>query len=229
MTSDLIEWSRKASPLLPHMDENDRLYEFTAEMFPNISEKVEFPEFAIQRGTHDYEETIRVDCLHISATKEAYQALGFVILAAAFQAKDVWITLTNEITEYRFLSVLGSDMLSIGHTSNRVALKEFRYSPRSRSRHPFFEERLTEFPAFRLKCSDEDVPPNKTWNARDTVEGFGLLDPSLLLAELLLDIARPNNSENEFALEGPTGVQGVAALSAEVRFWLPGAIGYDLY
>ena len=158
----------------------------------------------------------------------ALKTLGLAILAAAFQSKDVRITLSNEKTDYRFLSVLGSDMLSVGGTTNRVALKEFGYSPRQRSRHPFFDDQLAEFPAFLLKFSNEETLPTESWDARDTVEGFGRLEPSLQLAEFLLDISRPNNSENEFVLEGPAGFQGVDALSAEVRFWLPGSIGYDL-
>ena len=228
MASDLIDWCKRANSLLPSMVEDDDLYELTAKMFPDISNDLELSDFAIRRGTHEYLDTIRVDYLQISATKDAYRLLGLSMLAAAFQAKDLWITLTNEVTEYPYLSVLGSEMLSFGRTTSRIALKEFIYEPRKRSRHPFFADRLTEFPAFHLKCSDRETPPTDIWEARDTVEVFGRLEPSLLLAELLLDIARQSNTENEFVLEGPAGFQGVDALSAEVRLWLPGANGYDL-
>ncbi|MEM6607784.1 MAG: hypothetical protein AAF689_04335 [Pseudomonadota bacterium] len=204
------------------------LYELTPDMLPDIPEQAEFPDFAIRRGLHEYEETIRVDFLQISATKTGYLSLGLAVIAAAFQAKDVLLKLTSERTEYRVLSILGSAMNSVGRTDNQVVLKEFRYSPRQRSRHPFYGERLAEFPAFLLRCSGEETPSTDSWGARDTVEGFGRLEPSLLLAELLLDIARPSTSENEFVLEGPAGFQGVDPLSAEVRFWLPGSIGYSL-
>ncbi|SMR71239.1 hypothetical protein SAMN04488030_0866 [Aliiroseovarius halocynthiae] len=228
MASDLFDWCKRANSLLPRMAEDDDHYELTANMFPDISKNLELPDFAIRRGTHQYLDTMRVEYLQISATKDAYRSLGLSMLAAAFQAKDLWITLTNEVTEYRYLSVLGSEMLSIGRTANRIALKEFVYAPRERSRHPLFADRLTEFPAFHLKCSDSETPPTDIWEARDTVEGFGRLEPSLLLAELLLDIGRQSNTENEFVLEGPAGFQGVDVLSAEVRLWLPGANGYDL-
>ncbi len=228
MNSDLVDWSKAASSLLPNMAEDDGDYEFNREMFPDIPKNVEFRNFAVLRGTHEYMDTIRVDYLQISATKEACKSLGLAILAAAFHAKDVWITLSNEKTDYRFLSILGSEMTTLGLTNYRVALKEFHYSPCKRSTHPFHDDRLTKFPAFFLSCSNEETPPSEVWEARDTVEGFGQLEPSLRLAEFLLDIARSNNSENEFVLEGPAGNQGVDALSAEVRIWLPGARGYEL-
>ncbi|WP_037311109.1 hypothetical protein [Ruegeria halocynthiae] len=228
MTLNLIDWGKRAISLLPDMTEDDDLYDFTAKMFPEITKAVEFSELSIRRGIHEYMDTLRVDYLQISATKDTYQVLGLAILAAAFQAEDVWITLTNEKTDFKFLSISGSDMASCGGVRGRVALKEWSYTPRERTRHPFFADKLAEYPAFCLECSDEDAPLPDVWDSRDTVVGFGRLEPSLELAGVLLDMARPSNSRNEFVLEGPAGFQGVDALSAEVRFWLPGAAGYDL-
>ena len=149
MATDLIQWCKKASSLLPHMTEDDDSYEFTGEMFPDLSENVEFSDFAIRHGTHEYMDTFRVDYLQISATKEAYRALGFAILASAFQAKDIWITLTSERTEYRFLSVSSTNMLSFARSISKVSLKQFIYSPRQRSRHPFLK---TDWLSFQRLC-----------------------------------------------------------------------------
>jgi hypothetical protein len=79
-----------------------------------------------------------------------------------------------------------------------------------------------------LTDRDEDGGvTDEDWSARDTIVGFGSALGTARLAELLLDIGSPLSSGDEYRLEGENGFLGVAPLSAEVAFWLPGSIGWD--
>jgi hypothetical protein len=63
------------------------------------------------------------------------------------------------------------------------------------------------------------------WQTRDTV----WIPPStgtFRLAELLLNAGCSWNPVREYELEGEAGFRGVAAMSAELRIFLPGSDGF---
>jgi len=104
------------------------------------------------------------------------------------------------------------------------------YSPREVSRHPWtpLTDSPHELPAFLLSNESERVGVSDAdWKARDTVFGFGNDRSNVRFAELLLNASQPSSSVHEFALEGEAGFRGVAPLSAEVRLWLPGRLGFS--
>ncbi|HVH47640.1 MAG TPA: hypothetical protein VM925_35135 [Labilithrix sp.] len=65
------------------------------------------------------------------------------------------------------------------------------------------------------------------WNSRDVVIGFGRDEGFARVVELLLNISRGSSVTNEVALEGEGGFRGVAPLSCEATFLLPGSFGWD--
>ena len=72
-----------------------------------------------------------------------------------------------------------------------------------------------------VQLSDAD------WENRDVVIGFGQDEGVARLIELLINMSRAASSTNEVALEGEGGFRGVAPLSCEATFLLPGSFGWD--
>ena len=59
------------------------------------------------------------------------------------------------------------------------------------------------------------------------LHGFGGLRGTILLAEFLLNVSGKEARDVEYSLEGEMGVRGVAPGSMELRFFLPGALGWN--
>lgn len=78
------------------------------------------------------------------------------------------------------------------------------------------------YPWLALSNDADHCHTDEDWARRDLVRGFGSAIGVAKLAQLLLDLSRKSNETTEVELECEGGFRGVAALSAEIRFWLPG-------
>jgi hypothetical protein len=112
----------------------------------------------------------------------------------------------------------------------RDASRVVHHFPSIPPRHPRVgdEPDPDELPAFLLTDREELGGANDDdWAKRDTVVRFGSAWGTVRLAAFLLDIGNSECTADEFQLGGETGFRGVAPLSAEARFWLPGSFGWE--
>jgi len=78
-----------------------------------------------------------------------------------------------------------------------------------------------------LTNKEECLVTEEEWENRDTLIITGSDLGMILLAELLLNISNPKQENNEFDLECENGFRGIGPGSVEVKFWLPGSIGWN--
>lgn len=180
----------------------------------------------IQKCTHGYGDSHRVDSLNFFAHKETYQHLGLLIMAVVFhpQPREVIIELTHPASEIKNLVVEYEhrdleDLPGGYHTRP----DGFVYFPSETSKHPFDREIAPrDLPCFGLTKLTGFMYTEEDWRNRDTVKSFGNDAGSMLFAELLLNVGQAGNTVDEYELEGEAGFRGVGVCSAEVRLYLPG-------
>jgi hypothetical protein len=171
---------------------------------------------SITQGLHEYDPgAFRADVVHFHAHKPTYQQLGLLILAAVFHLnlEEVVVELTHPTSAIKRLVVespfRAPNDIRPGYNMRPYV---FSYSPSVPTRFPW------------PSASDPTTMPRFYFIGDETLRGFGT--DTARLAELLLNAGQPNNSENEYALEGDGGFRGVGYLSAEARFWLPGSAAW---
>lgn len=100
------------------------------------------------------------------------------------------------------------------------------YSPSEVAKHPWVPGPMNpdDLPGFFLTNSAVDGAID--WDKSDTVWGFGSDIGCARFVQLMLDLGRTGSVTREVELEGEGGFRGVAPLSCEARFWLPGSFGW---
>jgi hypothetical protein len=227
---DLQRLGGEIAERLAGMPPGAAAFRFDASTAPALPRAATSGSIVIGRGYHDYNGCWRADALHLYATKPALRAFGIIVLASLFAqpASVTDIALTHPSTDIRTLRLktpveVADTSLGLGHALS------CDYRSRERSRFPWADEHIkpADLPAVYLTDADELGGANDMqWLARDTVVGFGGREGVARFGRLLLDIADPANTGDEFHLEGEAGNRGVAPLSAELNIWLPGSFAW---
>ncbi len=220
----LEDWASKASVILPDIMGEESM------IWPNslmpLPVRLRSDHLCMGASRHSYAPAYEVDLMVFGAPKETYHALGLLILASVFEDRDVIIELNQNIDALLITSqALGNHVIP----NARLRVEGFEYAPQEVTRVPWardaFEDPYT-LPWFCIaSAADLEL---ETFFEQKVATGFGSMAGSLRLAQLLLDLSRPANDCVEVCLEVEGGNRGVAPLSCEARFWLPGSIGYDV-
>lgn len=184
---------------------------------------------SIACGSHLYG-PLTVDVLHVSAHRETYRALGLWILAALLTpgAERFELSLTNPASMVESI-IVDTMYRQNGGGGLRTEARGATYFPSKRT-HLGKADTLSEGELPTILLTDREGFAGRddpTDPPRDVVVGFGSDAGAYRIVELLFDISQSWNEGREYTLEGPFGFGGVAALSAEIRFWLPGGFGWD--
>ena len=211
---------------------------FTPDLLPEIPRELEAPDLAAREGIHYYGRDFSLPLIEILGSKPAMRGLGVLLLSHVFRGPcdptRVFIATIDEggrpLPEIR---VDVSDLRPDGElppSGLQLRATAFRYWPYQREKHPWWREpggtEPRSLPQVNLGDENGDGPLRPD-NAA-IVYGFGSLEGTVRLAELLLDISCEENARNEFDLEGEPGFRGVGPASAELRLCLPGNDIYEI-
>lgn len=212
----------------------DDTFLFSAQIFPDFPNTIEAPMLVVQKGLHYYGGSFRADQLHFQAFKNTYRQLGLLILACLFQPElpDTQLKLTHPASEIKSLAIVNLQKNRPYPGEYRTLPYQFSYLPQEAQKHPWYDRydvlcNPSHLPCFLLTNNQDASVTEEEWRQRDIVQGFGSDRGSVLLAELLLNISRNENTVDEYELEGEAGFRGVGPGSAEVRLWLPGSLGWN--
>jgi len=228
MSCDLSELFLRFASRLP--DGGEELFSFRAGVLPPSPAELRTDRIVVEKGFHDYDGLLRRDRLIFYGSKAAY--CDFALLAASILfspspgAVTLWLDHPASRVRRIVLRRARPREDALGY---QVAPLSLNYSPETVGRHPWAYERVRpeELPAFFLTNAQECVMSDGDWNSRDVVIGFGRDEGFARVVELLLNISRGSSVTNEVALEGEGGFRGVAPLSCEATFLLPGSFGWD--
>jgi hypothetical protein len=211
---------------LPLSSDGNESITLSAKNLPVLPSVLETENIYLKKGVHSYSYNFMVDILDFHARKDFYRCFGLLIFSVIFhpQPTEVLIKLKHPQSDIVNLIVENQqsdlDNLCAGYHSIPYA---FEYYPALTHRHPFDKCIAPRgLPCFGLTNLEDFVVSDDDLKKRDTVRVFGSDKGMSLFAELLLNAALPENTENEYALEGESGFRGVGASSAEVRLFLPG-------
>ncbi len=222
----LEDWASQASAMA-------RLPDFSGEesmIWPNslapLPERLSSKHLCMSASRHTYAPAYEVDLIVFGAPKGTYRALGLLIIASIFEDRDVIIELNQNIDSLLITSqALNNHVIP----NARLRLEGFEYFPQKVTQVPW--ERASFLDPYTLPwfciASAADLELEISSDAK-VASGFGSMAGSLRLAQLFLDLSQPTNDCVEVCLEVEGGNRGVAPLSCEARFWLPGSIGYDV-
>lgn len=216
------------SKQLPLTIDGNESFTFSLESLSIPPEELGTENLYIKRSQHTYNDSCKYDSLHFNAHKETYRFLGLLILSAVFhpQPSNVLVKLKHPESDIKNLLIefphLQLANLPSGYHTKPFA---FEYYPAISWKHPFDKcVKPENLPCFSLAFMDAFPITDEEWNKRDTVKMFGSDIGMILFAELLLNVALPQNEEDEYELEGEGGFRGVGTNSAEVKMFLPGHI-----
>ena len=211
-----------------HIKFGDDKFLFTKNSLPKLEENnIDTNEIIITKMWHHYNDYHRIEMLDVSCTKKQYHILGLLILDYLFNRKDILISLTNDVSVIKKIRIgnkTDNDKKDFGLIQEIIV---YNYWPAEIShRYPFQD--LKTFPNFNL-TSDEDksMITEADWASRDCLQISGDDDTLAKVAALFLNIGHSDNTLDEVVLESAVGYGGVSHGSVEVRFWLPGSIGYN--
>lgn len=212
---------------LPTAVDGNHEFEFTAESVPDLPDVLRCDGIVITREYTTVNGCWRADNLQVQASRSTMRALGLLAMSALFlpEGRSVEVSLSHPASEIKLLRV-GAPWVESHFVTRPVS---YTYFPAVPQRHPWYRENPEpgDLPAFLLTDREElGGVTDADWEARDPVVGFGTARGMVRLAALLLDIGNPNCVPDEFQLEGEWGFRGVAPLSADVSFWLPGSLGW---
>lgn len=210
---------------------DDSSFVFDYDTLPDPPDALTTDALVIPKAPHIYDNIARVDELWFHGTQRTYRLLGLLALANLFSrgARKVVLSLMHPKTD---ISKLVIEAPRPNKDSLRAGLNmvphAFDYWPDTVEKHPWLHDNIPpwELPLFALTATGNPLITVTDWEARDVVEGFGSPDATARLAQLLLDVSRPECPVKEIQLEGELGFRGVAPGSAEVRLWLPGSCGW---
>lgn len=211
-------------------EESDKFI-FSRKTLAAPPEQLSASALAIVKSQHVYNTSYRVDRLEFFADKITYRCLGLLILSTVFWPvpNKVHLRVENKLSDVKNFMIeyvhSSEDKITPGYHTQPFA---FSYWPGQASKHPWVHLNLDRFdlPELRLTNLDDCLIQEEDWERRDTVWSMGSGKGSVLFAELLLNISRPEAKLDEFHLECEAGFRGVASLSAEISLWLPGSFGW---
>jgi hypothetical protein len=183
----------------------------------------------VHGGTHSYP-SLSVDFIQVHAHRETYRALGLFIFAGLLAPgpRRFELALTHPASQVRRI-VLDTSYRESYWAGLLTEPREIAYLPAARKRHPLGDVQAAPRDLPAVSLTDHDGFADRDWPGdpvRDTLIGFDSDLGAYLMGELLLNVSQ-EWSGTEYTLEGPYGFGGVAPWSAEIRFWLPGADGWD--
>lgn len=202
----------------------------TAADFPGIPTTLVTQAITV-RKTHKYiNDCYRLDVLNFRASRSTYQQLGLAILAVVFSPTlhELCIRFDRPDSDVHLIKIKYEGTTPRSACEYLTMPHSFKYHPAEVYENPWSGLRVPDehWPGFLLTYSGSE--PEKHWEERDIVEGFGSDDAAVLVAALLLDFGRPQNKQNLIKLETPVGYGGVSKLSPEVHFHLPSSKAWPL-
>ena len=174
----------------------------------------------------------RADLLIFHAAKETYRHLALLIFSVLFHPAPTEVTvalrhpqseITTLVVAYDDFADQARDHLPFGY---HIRPHAFNYQPVDvTSRFPLLDpsRSVSDSPCFYLLMTDFSGGEDESWRRRNRVRGFGSDRGCARLAELLLNISRPENTMPEIAFEGEGGYRSVGPRSADARLVLPGS------
>lgn len=186
----------------------------------------------IKKVKQAYDSYYRADALWFYAYRNIYRKLGLLILSVIFNEKQARLSLhlTHELSQIKRIIIefdhkTLSEVLP-GYTTRPYA---FNYAPQTIQKYPWRTQNIepSDLPCFLLTNSEQNVITDQDWESRDTILGFGTDVASVRFAELLLNLSSPQNTNDEYVLEGEGAYRGVGIHSAEARLFLPGHLAWE--
>jgi len=221
----LEQWSAPILARLPHStDGDDDEFRFEAEQLPEVPSELTTEALILRPSAHIYRPSFRVDRVECFAGKDGYASLGALLATLLVRppSERVVLELSDPRSEVRRLAIEApysrEETLGLQQLTNG-----FTYDPMPVQKHPWdFPFPEHHYPWLALTNDADYCRTEEDWARRDLLRGFGSAIGVAKLAQLLLDLSREGNEITEVELECEGGFRGVAALSAEIRFWLPG-------
>jgi hypothetical protein len=227
--TDLLSLTAELRERLP-TDEQVELV-FDTSNLPDPPAELAAPTLVMESGGRHVYTHVTYEMIEFFASRETYRALGVLVLACVLHQKRTRLDLRggpHGPSVGEIVTTLEVDGVSPGAGANRLSQlpSSFEYWPRpDRGRLPFHDEHLDERDTPALGGpQDWELDAAASADKQVLVKGFGSMTGTANLACLFLDIGlAPQNGNQEFCLEAPIITGGVAADSAEARFW----VGYD--
>lgn len=231
MKCDLERYFGELADQIPTSDDGNHEFIFSSQTLPIPPATMQTNRLVIKKTEHHYG-SYRTDLLLLYAHKKPYRHLGLLILSVVFhsQLAKVEIELTHPesqvkklIIEYDFEPL---EELPGGYHTQPYG---FVYYPEEIGKHPWKHLNCNPYslPGFSLTNAEDCLVTEEDWKNRNTLKGCGSDIGSVRFAELLLNASRPEETGNEYALEGEVGYRGVAPGSSEVTLYLPGQLFWD--
>lgn len=212
VTCDLERLFGSPAGLLPTNLDPEDAFTFTRERLPAPPEILETDRLLIRRSISVYGGCHREDLIYmVFADRATARRLGVLVLAVLFHPDPatVEIRLISEHSDVKQLRIRYDHASSTRYFATPAV---FRYWPsevrRQQSSASTAEEH--DLPELRLTTPDELGPPDREWDERDTVVGFGNERATVSFAELLLYVGLEVNT-NEVYLESNAGFGGLAS------------------
>lgn len=229
---DLEHFFGKLADEIPTSTAGSDNFIFSCQTLPVPPAHLVTDRLVIRKQKHAYQSWFRADALWFQAHKSTYRQLGLLILAVIFHPtpSTVHLELTHPASDIKNVRIefeyRNLNEIYPGYSTHPYALN---YYPEEMEWHPWHNRHPNpaDLPCFMLTNRHDLVVTEEDWENRDTIIGFGNDEGSVRFAELLLNASCPQNSVNEYVLEGEAGFRGVGEHSAEVRLFLPGSLGWD--
>ncbi len=226
-------FGRQAEAVPTAITTPEAYYEFSASTLLPPPEQLTTGRLYIGRGISAYDEYFAVDQLIFHAHKETLRRLALLILAAVFhpEREVVRLSLTHPASALKALIIACEGQPFSRWEILRTQAVSFTYSPADARQYPWHDLPLSpaELPCFYLRSDPlvTTAPSAAPQREPDMVVGFGSDRGCVRLAELLLNLGRPESPEDEARLEAEAGWRGVGRKSVEARFVLPGNSLWD--
>jgi hypothetical protein len=234
MPDDMERTFGALSLAVPTSTPKEGYYAFSAQTLPAAPSELVTDRLYVRKGTREHWRCFRSDVVTFHAEKETYRQLALLILAVVLhpEPEQVTVQLTHHASEVTHLVVSYDreppESLGSGYYTRPYV---FNYDPGEAVTHPWYDLCLTptDLPCF---CLTYDLARHygdveETWRGRDILKGFGTDRGCVRLAELLLNLSRPENALTDCELEGEASWRSVGPRSAEARFELPGSVFWE--
>ena len=217
---------RKRVPVAP-----ERRFDFRESSFPPLPREFVSDRIVIVKSTHDYGASCQSDQVQIYSDKQTFRHLALLLLGVVLKAiPKLTVNLSNPGSEVKRV-LIKSEWAELAKNISGYGSKPtfFKYRTGNVLRHPWINSGtpLGALPSFKLTNEKDAVYSEEARRNRDTLIGFGSDEAMVRLAELMLNMSRPECKINEVELEGEPGFRGVAPRSAEAMLRLPGSFGWE--
>lgn len=208
--------------------------DFSADTLPVPPTHLTTKHLYVEKGISEYDECFVIDMVTFYGHKVTLKHLALLILAVVFHPEpaEVRLQLTHPASEVTTLIVACEGQpFDRWLGTLRTQAVSFTCLPGEVRRFPWSDQPLSpdELPRFCLRSD-----PSRRYSShdeerreRDIVAGFGSDRGCVRLAEVLLNLSRPENTEPEIRLESEAGWRGVGRNSNEARFVRPGNIMWN--